>query len=324
MEQTANTSPEVATDEPTSAVNLSLAREPHQLTDSLIEEAVAAGRGNRPGWSGRADGWTDDRIRTFLAVLTHCGVVADACRAVGLSPQSAYAFRTSRNGGHFDVAWRAAQLAARQRLADHLMSRALDGYVELIRRDGEVVAERHRYDNRLSMAVLTRLDHLAGPDTRQDEAARIVVDELEDYVESLCAGPEAAAAFIEARSKAEQPAEEKIITPVKFERIIIDPSDYAKDYPPPSTATFIRDGDPRLTQQPAAMQRPSAGSETAGAVTNLRRPSDRSPGEARPITRIERVIVDPPVRADRPEVDRTGNYPDIAPHAQNLTPDLTG
>jgi hypothetical protein len=43
-------------------------------------------------------------------------------------------------------------------LADALYERAMDGVTETITRDGEVVAERHRHDSRLSIAVLHRLN----------------------------------------------------------------------------------------------------------------------------------------------------------------------
>ncbi|MFN3725710.1 MAG: hypothetical protein ACK4SZ_05325 [Allosphingosinicella sp.] len=47
---------------------------------------------------------------------------------------------------------------ARSRLADEAFSRSMNGIVDRIYRDGVIVAERHRYDNRLTMAVLARLD----------------------------------------------------------------------------------------------------------------------------------------------------------------------
>jgi hypothetical protein len=41
------------------------------------------------------------------------------------------------------------------------MSRSRHGVIDRIYKNGGLVAERHRCDNRLTMAVLTRLDHLA-------------------------------------------------------------------------------------------------------------------------------------------------------------------
>jgi hypothetical protein len=148
----------------------------------------------------RGDGWTPERIRIFLQVLAQTGVVSDAARAAGLSTQAAYAFRNSARGRAFDVAWRAALLLARRRIADEVMSRAINGCVDVIVRDGEVWGERHHYDNRLTMAVLTRLDSLAASNSQQDDVPRRVAAEYDALVESICAGPEAAADFIHSRT----------------------------------------------------------------------------------------------------------------------------
>src|SRR5689334_9510934 len=41
----------------------------------------------------RHDGWTAERQRAFIAALAEQGCVSDACRAVGVSPRSAYRLR---------------------------------------------------------------------------------------------------------------------------------------------------------------------------------------------------------------------------------------
>ncbi len=56
------------------------------------------------------------------------------------------------------ASWDAACEIARAPLADALYEKALDGVTETITKDGEVVATRHRFDSRLSIAVLHRLD----------------------------------------------------------------------------------------------------------------------------------------------------------------------
>ena len=104
----------------------------------------------------RADGWTTFARRVFLDLLAARGSVTNACRAAGLSAQSAYELRN--RDPLFATAWDAALVLARRRLADDLLERALGGCIEQIHRDGVIVAERHRYDNKLSIAVLTRLD----------------------------------------------------------------------------------------------------------------------------------------------------------------------
>lgn len=174
---------------------------PAQLPETLIEDAMASGRTTaRPGWSPRIDGWTPERIRIFLVSLAQCGVVGDAARAAGMSKQSAYAFRNSARGRDFEVGWRAAHLLARRQLGDELLSRALHGCVEVLTRGGEVIGERHRHDNRLAMAVLTRLDTLANSQNQADEAPILAAEEFEAYVAAVCTGPGHAAAFLEERS----------------------------------------------------------------------------------------------------------------------------
>jgi len=167
-----------------------------RTSDRLSPSSNATARPNP-----RADGWTPSRIRIFLDTLAECGVVADAARAAGMSKQSAYAFRNSARGRAFDTAWRAALLLARRRLADEVMSRALNGCVEVIMRDGEVWGERHRYDNRLTMAVLTRLDALADSMRQLDDGPRRVAHEFEAFVDSVCAGGDEPAEFVRARAE---------------------------------------------------------------------------------------------------------------------------
>ena len=194
--------PELTTNEqasPPTRRALALARPSERLTEPWIEAAVEASHPARPGWSHRLDGWTPDRMRTFLSVLAECGVVADAARAVGMSRQKAYAFRNSARGRAFAFAWRTALLRGRDRLADEVMSRALDGCVDVIVRDGKVWGERHRFDNRLTMAVLTRLDHLATPKFQRDEMPALIAPEFEELVDKVCEGGKETAEFLRSR-----------------------------------------------------------------------------------------------------------------------------
>lgn len=146
----------------------------------------------------RHDGWTPERQRIFLESLAECGTVQDACRAAGMSPASAYALRQRKSGTLFALGWAAALRHARERLADELLSRAMHGCTETVERGDEVIT-RHRFDNRLSMAMLTRLDREA---EKFDEAARTVTTVAEDFealLECVEAGDaEAEAAFVAA------------------------------------------------------------------------------------------------------------------------------
>jgi hypothetical protein len=163
---------------------------PDRLAQSQIEPAPDAGPDDRPDRAQRADGWTPDRIRAFLNALAETGVVADACQAAGMSRQSAYALRNRAAGRPFLLAWRGALLLARRRLADDVLSRAIAGSVETIYRDGKVWGQHHRYDNRLAMAVLTRLDGQAAATDGENATARLVAEEFDEFVDILCAGDE--------------------------------------------------------------------------------------------------------------------------------------
>ena len=163
------------------------------------------------GKSPRHDGWTPERQRIFLEALGECGVVEDAARAAGMSKQSAYAFRNRAAGRGFHLGWLAAQQQARHLLADALMSRALHGCVELIYRDGKLWGERHRFDNRLTLALHTRLKEevreRGGDDYRP---AHYIAEEFDEYLDTLSSGEEGAVAdFVEGRQAADRYAASK-------------------------------------------------------------------------------------------------------------------
>jgi hypothetical protein len=109
--------------------------------------------GNAPA---RRDGWTPFARRLFLEVVAETGIVSRACAYAGLSERSAYNLRN--RDPLFAAGWDAADLLARDPLANGLREQAAEGIIETITRNGEVVATRHRFDGRLSMAVLHRLD----------------------------------------------------------------------------------------------------------------------------------------------------------------------
>ena len=104
-----------------------------------------------------------------------------------MSVASAYALRNRRSGRAFARMWDAILVhRARSRLADNNMARAMEGWVEPVIRDGAVVAERRRFDNRLSMAMLTRLDRLAESAIGEEaDLLRALSEDFEDYLELL-------------------------------------------------------------------------------------------------------------------------------------------
>jgi len=193
---------EAATDEPASPSTLPAlrgARISESLTahfEGALEAAVQPGSGR----AIRHDGWTPDRIRLFLDTLAQTGIVATAARAAGLGVASAYRFRNRAGGRLFALAWDGALRLARPRLVDEALSRAVHGCVELIVRDGQVWGERHRFDNRLLMSVIGRLDLKATQSDSENENARIVAEEFDQFVDIVCAGDgDAGAEFLELR-----------------------------------------------------------------------------------------------------------------------------
>lgn len=163
--------------------------------EGLIQAALHAGRDSRPGRRQRKDGWTPNRIQTFLVALATHGKVSDGARAAGINPKNAYALRSRNKGGAFDRAWQAAVALARHRSTQQVRSRVLDGIVVPIIRRGKLWGERHRFDNRHDMAVLRRLDRAVAANP-QDELAWLAAERFEDLMDFICAGGDDPAAFL--------------------------------------------------------------------------------------------------------------------------------
>ncbi|MDG2535380.1 hypothetical protein P6144_17095 [Sphingomonas sp. HITSZ_GF] len=150
--------------------------------------------------SQRIAGWSGEKQAVFLQAIAEGLTPDQACRLVGLSKQSAYAFRLSRKGTQFAIGWQAALLHARDTLADSLMERALHGVVDTITRADGSEIERHRHDNRLGMAMLARLDRMADKAAKETThaAARLAAEDFAGYVELIAqeAGPARAALLL--------------------------------------------------------------------------------------------------------------------------------
>jgi hypothetical protein len=147
----------------------------------------------------RHDGWTPDKEQIFFRTLAATGVVADACRACGMSRDAAYSRRNSAAGRAFALAWDAALVLSRPAMADDVQSRARHGVIDKVYRNGELVAERHRHDNRLAMAVLTRLDRLVESLGERAPAVQAVALEFDRFLDLLPGGNEAADTFLQSR-----------------------------------------------------------------------------------------------------------------------------
>jgi hypothetical protein len=131
----------------------------------------------------RHDGWTPEKKRLFLERFAECGVIVEACEAAGMSAKSVYNLRD--RDPLFAAGLDAACVKARAPLADEVFSRARNGVIERIYKDGVIVAERHRYDNRLTMAVLARLDSRIDRAEEKGAAHLRVAERWEDYLDAV-------------------------------------------------------------------------------------------------------------------------------------------
>ncbi len=115
-----------------------------------------------------------------------------------MSRESAYARRNSAAGHAFALGWDAAILLSRHAVADDVASRSRHGVIDRVYRNGELVAERHRYDNRLTMAHLTRLDRLAAEVEHRPEV-HAVAAEYDCFLDLLPEGNAGAERFLAIR-----------------------------------------------------------------------------------------------------------------------------
>ena len=133
----------------------------------------------------RHDGWLPELRVKFLEALARTGNVGASAYYVQLSRQSAYDLR--RRDPDFARAWRAALVLARDVAEDALQERAIEGIEEPVFYHGECVATRRRYDSRLLLAHLARLDRVAEEIPAQRGAAR-----FEDMLEAIRSGEDTA------------------------------------------------------------------------------------------------------------------------------------
>ncbi len=132
-----------------------------------LERDIGLPKDDRPPRSGDGPGaepdpglhsyhFTAPRRSRFLSVLAQQGSVHAACVKVGISRQAAYLAR--RRDAMFRAGWEAALIHARAVAEEALANRALDGVREQVWHRGELVGEKVRFDTRLLLAHLARLD----------------------------------------------------------------------------------------------------------------------------------------------------------------------
>ncbi len=131
-----------------------------------------------------ARGWTPELKARFLDRLASHGNARAACRNVGLSAEAAYRLR--RRDMLFARGWAAALVLARENGQQVLGERAIEGVEEQIYYRGELVGTRRRFDSRLLLAHLARLDKLANDRATDEDAGQFdallacVIEECED------------------------------------------------------------------------------------------------------------------------------------------------
>jgi hypothetical protein len=102
--------------------------------------------------STRADGWTAERQRGFIAALASHGSVAAAARSVGMTRQTVRRLRTRPQAEGFARAWDAAAEEGRLRAIDEALARGKGELVPLYYR-GRLTGVRSRPNNRLLFAA---------------------------------------------------------------------------------------------------------------------------------------------------------------------------
>lgn len=104
----------------------------------------------------RLAGWSAERQRLFLTHLAETGSVHLACGSARLSARGAYRLRARSPA--FARGWDMAQRLSVGRLSAIAFDRALNGRLEQVYRDGELVAERRVPNDKMLMWLLARLD----------------------------------------------------------------------------------------------------------------------------------------------------------------------
>ncbi|WP_299326571.1 hypothetical protein [Parasphingopyxis sp.] len=174
----------------------------------------------------RTDGWTPERQRAFVVMLSPTGSVKAAADEVGLSRESAYHLRRKPEGRLFARLWDAARLIARDRLADEAMERAMNGTTETIVYHGEETGHRLRHDNRHLQWTLSRLDRELSRFEETMAPARRAASAFDALADALGAGPEDAEAML---AIVDEPMDHRELVAALDEKALIAQFDKARE-----------------------------------------------------------------------------------------------
>lgn len=139
-------------------------------------KAAAAKRRRRdgyfPGYRPRINGWTELRTRIFLRALAETGCVRDACKRARITDNSAYKMR--RRDPKFAEAWEKALDETIPTLEQAAWERAVEGWDEIVWKDGVEVSRKRRYSDALLKFLLSRGEAGQPPkDARPEELVRL-------------------------------------------------------------------------------------------------------------------------------------------------------
>ena len=136
------------------------------------------------------DRWTKPKMAAFLRALGACACVSSAAKAVGMSRQSAYKLRNRLKGEPFDIAWEAAFQHGYDALHQAALERALHGVEVPVFHQGEQIATRRHFDERLTVYLLSRRNSQGAQRlSRYGAAAEFWSERWEEMLEQVEQGP---------------------------------------------------------------------------------------------------------------------------------------
>jgi len=121
----------------------------------------------------RHDGWTEVRTRIFLRALSETGCVRDACARARISSTSAYRMR--QRDAKFAEAWARALDRALPTLEQAAWERAVEGWDEVVWKDGVEVSRKRRFSDGLLKLLLERLAAGSGVKSRHGASQKELI-----------------------------------------------------------------------------------------------------------------------------------------------------
>lgn len=108
-----------------------------------------------PRQAKRKDGFTPERQRQFIAMLAATGSVTAGCKAIGCSDDAMYKLRHAAGAESFAAAWDAAVARGARRILDVMVDNAITGTPEYLYVNGQIAAERRRFNTRAQMWIVS-------------------------------------------------------------------------------------------------------------------------------------------------------------------------